>query len=348
MADFNFNGYPNFVLENKIKSILSTKLDINRFLTADYSLEGTPGLTKKIHTYTGTGNAEVLARGDGNSSYIDAGYVEQEYTAVRTQGQARWYDDDEMSDPALIDAKMQSVSESMVNAWTAAAIAEYSKSLRTLACDFSTTANNYLFNLFADALAEFPEEEEDIFALINPKNKAWVRKALADDLKYVEAFVRTGYIGTVCGVPIYESKAVLEDSIYIGKKEAVKAFIKTGVRVERDRDIDTKKNIVVADRYAIIALVDNSKLLMLAKAQSTACAITTYTKNAKTIAGTCGTDCFLVHVVDGDGEEYDVVPSSGAWTMTAKANLTAGEKINATAFAAGKAAKVATEVTVAS
>lgn len=348
MADFNFNGYPNFVLENKIKSILSTKLDINRFLTPDYGLEGTPGLTKKIHTYTGTGSAEVLGRGDGNTTFIDADYVEQTYTAVRTQGQTRWYDDDEFSDPALVDAKLQSLSESMANAWTAAAITEYSKSLRSLACDFSTTANNYLFNLFADALAMFPEEEEGLFALINPTNKAWVRKALADDLKYVEAYVRTGYVGTVCGVPIYESKAVLEDSIYIAKREAVKAFVKTGVRVERDKNIDTKKNTVVADRYAIIALVDNSKCMMLAKAQSTACAITTYTKNAKTIAGTCGTDCFLVHVVDGDGEAYDVVPSSGSWTMTAKANLTAGDKINATAFAPGKAAKVATEVTVAS
>lgn len=348
MADFNFNGYPNFVLENKIKSILSTKLDINRFLTPDYGLEGTPGLTKKIHTYTGTGSAEVLARGDGNSTFIDADYIEQVYTAVRTQGQTRWYDDDEFSDPTLVDAKLQSLSESMVNAWTAAAITEYSKSLRSLACDFSTTANNYLFNLFADALAMFPEEEDGIFALINPKNKAWVRKALADDLKYVEAYVRTGYVGTVCGVPIYESKAVLEDSIYIAKREAVKAFIKTGVRVERDKNIDTKKNTVAADRYAIIALVDNSKCMMLAKAQSTACAITTYTKNAKTIAGTCGTDCFLVHVVDGDGEAYDVVPSSGSWTMTAKANLTAGDKINATAFAPGKASKAATEVTVAS
>lgn len=348
MADFNFNGYPNFVIENKIKSILSTKLDINRFMTADYSLEGTPGLTKKIHTYTGSGSAEVLARGEGNTGFIDADYVEQTYTAVRTQGQTRWYDDDAMSDPALIDTKLQTLSESMVNAWTAAAITEYSKSLRTLACDFSTTANNYLFNLFADALAMFPEEEDGLFALIHPKNKAWVRKALVDDLKYVEAYVRTGYVGTVAGVPVYESKAVLEDSIYIGKKEAVKAFIKTGVRVERDRNIDTKKNNVVADRYAIIALVDNSKLMMLAKTQSTACAITTYTKNAKTIAGTCGTDCFLVHVVDGDGESYDVVPSAGSWTMTAKENLTAGDKINATAYAPGKAAKAATEVTVAS
>lgn len=348
MADFAFTGYDNFVIQDKINSILTTKLDINRFLTPDYSLEGTPGLTKKVHLYTGTGSAEVLARGDGNTGFIDAGYIEREYTAVRTQGTTRWYDDDAFADPKLVDAKLQALGESMVNAWTGAAITEYAKSVRTLACDFSTTNNNYLFNLFADALAMFPEEEDGLFALVNPANKAWIRKALADDLKYIEAYVRTGYVGSVAGVPIYESKAVLKDSIYIAKKEAVVATIKTSVRIERDRDINTKKNTVVADRYAIIALEDNSKLLMLAKTQATSCAITTYTKNAKTIAGTCGADCFLVHVVDGDGEEYDVVPSSGAWTMTAKANLTAGDKINATAYAEGKAAAVATEVTVAS
>ena len=35
MADYEFKGYDNFVLENKIKSILDTKLDFNRFMTPD-------------------------------------------------------------------------------------------------------------------------------------------------------------------------------------------------------------------------------------------------------------------------------------------------------------------------
>lgn len=348
MADYPFKGYNNVVIEDQIESILNTKLDMSRFLTPDYSLAEEPGMIKKIHLYTGSGEAEILNRGAGNTTFIDADYVENSYEVKRNQAQTKWYDDDALTDPTLIDTKLQTVSEAMVNAWNVQAVNEYKKSLRSLTCDFSTTANNYLFNLFADALALFPEEEENLFALISPKNKAYIRKGFADELKYVEDFVRKGYVGTVCGVPVFESKIVPDDCIFIAKKEAVKAFVKSNVRVEMDRDIDKKENLVVADRYAVIALVDNSKLVMLAKGQSTACAITTYTKAAKTIAGTCGTDCFLVHVVDGDGIGYDVVPTSGAWTMSAKENLTAGDKINATAYAPGKTAKAATEVTVAS
>ena len=110
MADYPFKGYDNFVLENKINSILSTKMDMNRFMTADYSLAGTPRMTKKIHKYTGVGSAEDLARGEGNTEFVDASYVEEEYTVSRTQGQCKYYDDDVMTDPVLIDTKIQTLS----------------------------------------------------------------------------------------------------------------------------------------------------------------------------------------------------------------------------------------------
>ena len=115
MADYAFKGYSNFVLENKIKSILTTKLDMNRFMTPDYSLEGEPGMIKKIHRYTGTGVVDDLARGEGNSHFIDAEFAEEPYTVSRTQGQAKYYDDDIMSDPVLIDAKVKYLAEGMVN-----------------------------------------------------------------------------------------------------------------------------------------------------------------------------------------------------------------------------------------
>ena len=86
MADFAFAGYDNFVLENKILSILSTKLDVNRYMTADNSLAETAGMVKKIHKDTGSGNVEDLARGEGNSEFLDASYTEEEYRVGRTQG----------------------------------------------------------------------------------------------------------------------------------------------------------------------------------------------------------------------------------------------------------------------
>lgn len=88
-ALFEFVGYDNFVLANKIESILSTKMDMNRYMTPDYSLTEHPGMVKKIHKYTGSGEVDDLARGDGNTHFIDAEYVEEEYRVSRTQGQTK-------------------------------------------------------------------------------------------------------------------------------------------------------------------------------------------------------------------------------------------------------------------
>ena len=114
-AAFDFKGYDNFVLAEEIESISNTKLDVNRFMTVDYDLAENPCMTKKIHRYTGTGNVEDLARGEGNSTFVDAEYKEVEYTVARTQGQARYYLDDLYADPKLIDAKLQYLGEGMVN-----------------------------------------------------------------------------------------------------------------------------------------------------------------------------------------------------------------------------------------
>lgn len=84
-----FNGYDNFVLAEQIKSALDTKLNVNRFMTADTSLAENPGMTKKIHKYTIAEGSDVddLNRGEGNSHFIDAVYAEEAYTVARTQGQ---------------------------------------------------------------------------------------------------------------------------------------------------------------------------------------------------------------------------------------------------------------------
>lgn len=162
MADYPFKGYDNFVLENKINSILSTKMDMNRFMTADYSLAGTPRMTKKIHKYTGVGSAEDLARGEGNTEFVDASYVEEEYTVARTQGQCKYYDDDVMTDPVLIDTKIQTLSEGMVNNWTAKAITEFGKTSN------QAIFTDYKLANFADAIAIYSnkyESQEGLFFL---------------------------------------------------------------------------------------------------------------------------------------------------------------------------------------
>ena len=44
--------YENFILENKFKDILETKLDSIKFMTVDTDLQGVEGMKKTINTYT--------------------------------------------------------------------------------------------------------------------------------------------------------------------------------------------------------------------------------------------------------------------------------------------------------
>jgi hypothetical protein len=82
-------------------------------------------------------------------------------------------------------------------------------------------------------------------------------------LKYSEGFARTGYIGSVCGVPVIVSKAVPINKGYLATKEAVTCFVKKGTEIEQDRDIDTRKNIIVARKVMVVALTNGTKCVKL-------------------------------------------------------------------------------------
>lgn len=340
--------YANSIIENKLESVLATKIDLSNYMTVDRSLAENAGMKKTVHKYKASGAVQDLTQGNGNTEVITAAYSAKDYTVGVTQGKAVYYDEEAMKDPFIVDSLVSGVAEIMANDFTTKAIAEMSNFDLAVEVDFTSSASGYLFGKIVDALALFGEDADQKTLLISPKHHAWARKQLGDDLKYSEGFARTGYIGTICGVPVVMSAAVPDTCMFIVEKEAVTLFIKKASESEQERDANTRENRLFLRKVALVAMTNAKKIVGLASAQSTACAITTYTKNAKTIAGTCGTDCRLVVVVDGDGEVYEVTPSSGSWTMTAKANLTAGDKINATAYAPGKAPKAATEVTVAS
>lgn len=340
--------YANFVLQNKYESILTTKVDLANYLTADYSLAEAPGMKKTVHVYKATGNVEDLTQGNGNTGIFEAAYESKDYDVTVTQGKGVYYDEEAMKDPMVVDTILKGMAEAMINDFTSKAISEMEKTSRTVECDFSTTTSGYLFGKVVDAAALFGEEEDGLFLLISPKDLAYARKQLGDDLKYSEGFVRTGYVGSICGFPVIVSKAVNEGCAILANREAVTLFIKKGTEAEQDRDPDIRKNELYIRKVALVALTNEKKCAILAKAQSTACAITTYTKAQKTIAGSCGTDCTRVDVFVNGEFAFSATPSSGSWTGTAAANLVASDKVDATAYAPGKAAKAATQVTVAS
>lgn len=257
--------YENFVLENKMEDLLTTAVDMNAYMTADTSLTENAGMKKKVNTYTATGNVQELGMGEGNTEDIEVSFTTNEYEVGTTQGRTYYYDEQEMTDPYAIDVALKGLADIMTNDLTAKAIGEFKKATMV---QYGAT---WVFDDIVDAIAKMNlEKEEGLFLLINPAQQAAFRKNLKDDLKYVEGFVRAGYIGTVCGVPVIISKAVPVGEAYLATREAITCFIKKGNEIEQERDANTRKNTIFARKVMLVALTNATKVVRLsAKADPT-------------------------------------------------------------------------------
>ena len=249
--------YENFVLENKIENFLKTNIDMNNYITADYTLAENAGMVKTVNVYTATGNVEDLNMGEGNTGDIEVAFTGKEYTVGVTQGRFPYFDEEEMKDPNVVEVGIEKLTKEMTNDLTTKAIAELGKNELTKECDFT-------FEGIVDAIALYPyEDEQGLFLLINPAQKATLRKNLGAELKYVEDFVRTGYIGSVCGVPVIVSKAVPVGEAYLATKEAVTVFVKKGVEIEQNRDANKRQNLIYARKVMLVALTDGTRAIKL-------------------------------------------------------------------------------------
>lgn len=250
--------YENIILSNKLNDILKTSVDINNYLTVDTSMTESAGMKKVINTYTSTGSVEQLAMGQGNSNEIEVSFTPVEYEVKTYQGKFSFYDEQEMQDPMVVDTGLAHSADHMTNKWTELAIAEFEKA--TLA----TTPAAWSFDAVVDAIAQMNlEDESGLFLLISPADKAAFRKALKDDLSYSEGFVRTGYIGSVAGVPVVVTKAVPSGKGYLATKEAVTLFIKKDSETEYERDADTRHNSYWVRKVGVVALTDKTKVVKI-------------------------------------------------------------------------------------
>ena len=250
--------YENIILSNKVNDILTTKIDMNNYLTIDTSMTESAGMKKVINTYTSNGTIEELGMGEGNSESLEVSFTPVEYEVKTYQGKFAFYDEQEMTDPMIVDVGLTNQAKDMINDFTAKAVAEYEKA------SLSVEATAWDFDVVVDALAKLElEEEAGLFLLINPKDQAQFRKNLKDNLSYSEGFVRTGYIGSVCGVPVVITKAVPAGKGYLATKEAVTVFIKKDTETEYERDADTRNNMYWIRKVAVVALTDATKVVKI-------------------------------------------------------------------------------------
>ena len=247
--------FENVVLSNKINDILTTGVNLNNYMTIDNSLTQNAGMKKKVITYTSTGSVEALGMGEGNTTSLEVQKSETEYDVLTYQGKFAFYDEEEMTDPMVVDTGLKHSADNMVNKFTANAIAELEKAT------LEVKPAAWSFDAVVDAISSMNLENEDgLFLLISPADKGAFRKALKDDLSYSEGFVRTGYIGSVAGVPVIVTKAVPAGKGYLATKEAVTVFIKKDTETEYERDADTRNNSYWVRKVAVVALTDATKV----------------------------------------------------------------------------------------
>ena len=257
--------YDNFYLSNEVEDQYNSHLNLQQFCTVDNSLVGTPGMKRKINVYTATDATEKLTMGQGNSKSIEVSYIDKEYEILLAQNRFEYYDEQEMTDPMLVPVGVRHMGTDMFNTVNADIFAEFNKATLTVSGALD-------FGVFADAVAKLNIESTDndpaqtapkAFSFVSPDDMAALRKNLKEDLKYVEAFARSGYVGTVAGVNLYTKKDAVSGTIIVATRQAVTLFNKKGVEIEQERDADIRKNLIWSRKYYLAALTDATKAVKI-------------------------------------------------------------------------------------
>lgn len=255
--------YDNFFLENIVNDFYNSRLDLQQFATVDNNLQGAPGMSVKIHKYTAANGTQDVAIGEGNTESIVVSYAETPYTIKTAQSRFEYLDEEAMADPMVVPVGMEKAAADMFNHVNG----DITTALSGATLNVTSATPN--FGAFVDAAALLNIENLEgtyLYALASISDTAAIRKALKDDLKYVEAFSRSGYIGTVAGINLFTKKDLTAGTIYVATKEAVTIFNKQGTEVEQitknnrgASDGNVRKNTIFTRKYYVTALTDATK-----------------------------------------------------------------------------------------
>ena len=251
--------YANFVLENKFKDILETKLDAIKFMTVDTDLQGVEGMKKTINTYTYDGAVEAVAEGATNTTRGKVTFVDQDYDVIVKQQVFDYTDEQAMKDRNVVEVGVKGSATEMVNDLNNDFFTEIAK---TSTLHTHTGALSY--DVIVDAIEKMNiEDEAGLFLLIGTDLKAQIRKDPDFKASRLGEMLYHGQIGDICGVPVAVSKKVPENTAYLATKEAVTCFIKKQNEVEQDRQKEKRINTVITRKVALVALTDATKAVKI-------------------------------------------------------------------------------------
>lgn len=296
--------YDNFFLANEVEDQYNSHLDLQQFCVVDNDLVGEAGMVKKINRYRATSATQKLEMGAGNTESIEVSYGQREYRIAMAQNRFQYYDEQAMTDPMLVPVGVRHMGTDMFNTVNADIFGEFNKA--TMVVPVAT----FGFDAFADAVSMMNVEGTDndpesifAFAFVCPADVAAIRKALKDELKYVESFARTGYIGTVAGVNLYTKKDAVKGTIVVGVKSAVTLFNKKGVEVEQAQrnsdDANIRLNTIFSRKYYVAAITDERKAVKLLAGATAAVTTDTTVDDSKTYYEASGLGYVVVEPAAG-------------------------------------------------
>lgn len=336
----NFTANENFIA-NEVKTTLLTKKVFQDYCTVDTSLVGFDGDTKKVCTRSAIGDVQKVAEGEGNTENIEITGKYKTYTVGTYQGRFVYTDEQVGRDgfANVVGNGVTFMGEKMTNRINSDIYEEWKKTRNTIAI----SGNTFTFDNFVDAIASLNTEDDVVlFAFVNPRGVAKLRKQLKDDLKYVEAYVRTGYIGTVCNVNIIQSKMIEDNICIVADKEAVKVMLKDTIEAEVKREPNTRTNENFVRWVGMAYLQDEAKCVKLAPSLPTP-TLNQVLANATEITGTA-TGATEVEVFVND-KVYEATVSNDVFSVTVPA-IVSGDVLKARAYAPTKAMAESADKTI--
>ena len=267
------------VMSEMISAKVEKKVAVIPFAKVDTTLQGRAGNTITIPVFGYIGDAANVEEG-ASIGASELTTTDKQFT-VKKIGKGV-----DLTDEAILSGYGDPVGEA--NKQLAMAISQkidqdaidalYGASLK-----FDGVANKISYAGIVDAIDKFEEEyntEKVLF--IHPKQLSQLRKDA--DFTSADKYVNGNYIavngevGKIANCRVVVSKRVKEDDTHAGyvnpivkinfdteteeSASALTIFLKKGVAVETDRDIDKQINMIRASEHYICALTDESKVVL--------------------------------------------------------------------------------------
>ena len=278
-------GFTNAYIANEVQDARNSALDHQIFTTVDTTLAANVGDIFHIDRIILAGAAQDVAEGYGNTDDISTDTDQIDYEVKTAQARFVYTDERMRRTPNEVAAGIGHLGTTIYNKINSEIVAQLAEGTQTLsvdALDFDAVVDaQNLLDL--DTFAELGDDEGNnggetkavqTMMLVGKDLRAAIRKACKDELQYVEAYVRTGYVGTLAGTNVYYSKLMDADdyagTAFLFTQKAVTTFIKENVDIEQigkgnrsAEEANLRTNAAFARQVYVVALTDDTKVAVI-------------------------------------------------------------------------------------